>query len=72
MEVPPERVAAAIVRAVRRDRFEVVYPRSMRLTLLAQRIAPRWFRRGVALYYRTIERRISRSEDGSRRPARGV
>jgi len=61
MEVPPERVAAAIVRAVRRDRFEVVYPRSMRLTLLAQRIAPTWFRRGVALYYRTIERRISRS-----------
>jgi len=72
MEVPPARVAAAIVRAVRRDRFEVVYPRSMRLTLLAQRVAPTWFRRGVALYYRTIERRISRSEDGPRRPARGV
>jgi hypothetical protein len=35
MEVPPDRVASATVRAVRRDRFEVVYPRSMRLALLA-------------------------------------
>jgi len=70
MEVPPERVAAAILRAVRRDRFEVVHPRSMRLTLLAQRIAPTWFRRGVGLYYRTIERRISRSEASCPRPSR--
>ena len=60
MEMPPDRVAAAIVRAVRDDRFEVVTPTSMRAALLAQRVAPRLFRRGVARYWRALEPRIGR------------
>src|SRR5207249_3112090 len=39
MEIPPERVAEAIVRAVGRDRFEVVDRASMRAALLVQRAA---------------------------------
>ena len=54
MEVPPERVARAILRAVRGDRFEVVAPLTMRLPLLLQRMAPRFFRRGVARFYRRV------------------
>ncbi len=54
MEVPPERVARAILRAVRRDRFEVVAPLTMRLPLLLQRMAPRFFRRGVTRFYRRV------------------
>jgi NAD(P)-dependent dehydrogenase (short-subunit alcohol dehydrogenase family) len=54
MEIPPERVAEAIVGAVRQDRFEVVDRLSMRAALLVQRAAPRLFRRGVARYWRAI------------------
>lgn len=61
MEIPPDRVAQAIVRAVRRDRFEVVDRVSMRAALLVQRVAPRLFRRGVARYWRALEPRIGRS-----------
>jgi 2-hydroxycyclohexanecarboxyl-CoA dehydrogenase len=59
MAVPPDRVAAAIVRAVRRDRFEVVDRVSMRAALLVQRAVPRLFRRGVARYWRALERRLA-------------
>ncbi len=59
METPPDRVAAAIVRAVRKDRFEVVDRASMRAALLVQRAAPRLFRRGVARYWRALEPRIA-------------
>jgi NAD(P)-dependent dehydrogenase (short-subunit alcohol dehydrogenase family) len=60
MEQPPERVARAIVRALRSDRFEVVSPRSMRAVLLLQRVAPRLFRRGIGWYYtRLLEPRIA-------------
>jgi len=59
MEQPPERVAKAIVRAVRTGRFEVVAPAYMRVVLLLQRIAPGLFRRGVGRYYtRLVEPRI--------------
>src|SRR5439155_508066 len=51
MDIPPERVADAIARALRKDRFEVVEPASMRAALLVQRAAPRLFRRGVARYW---------------------
>jgi NAD(P)-dependent dehydrogenase (short-subunit alcohol dehydrogenase family) len=62
MEVPPERVAEAIVRAVSRDRFEVVDRASMRATLLVQRAVPRLFRWGVGRYWRTLEPRIATPE----------
>ncbi len=59
MEQPPERVARAIMRAVRSGRFEVVAPGYMRAVLLLQRIAPALFRRGVGRYYtRLVEPRI--------------
>lgn len=54
MELPPDRVARAILRAVRRERFEVVVPAYMRAVLLLQRISPALFRRGVARYYRRL------------------
>jgi len=60
MEVPPDRVAAAIVRAVCKDRFEVVDRASMRAALLVQRATPRLFRRGVVRYWRALEPRIAR------------
>jgi NAD(P)-dependent dehydrogenase (short-subunit alcohol dehydrogenase family) len=63
MEVPPERIARAIVRAVRRDRFEVVEPPSMRAALLVQRAAPALFRRGVARYWRALESHITGRAD---------
>jgi hypothetical protein len=58
MEIPPDRVAEAIMRAVRKDRFEVVDRATMRAALLVQRAAPRLFRRGVARYWRALEPRI--------------
>jgi NAD(P)-dependent dehydrogenase (short-subunit alcohol dehydrogenase family) len=59
MELPPEQVARAIMRAVRADRFEVVAPAYMRAVLLLQRLAPGLFRRGVGRYYaRLVEPRI--------------
>ncbi|MBI2168659.1 MAG: SDR family oxidoreductase [Actinobacteria bacterium] len=70
MEVPPERVAAAVVRGIRRNRFEVVYPRHMRATLLFQRVNRTLFRWGVGRYYRTVEGRISRT--GAQPAARGA
>ena len=66
MEIPPERVAEAIVRAVGRDRFEVVDRASMRAALLVQRAAPRLFRRGVARYWRALEPLIGRGAPASR------
>jgi len=60
MDIPPERVADAIARALRKDRFEVVEPASMRAALLVQRAAPRLFRRGVARYWRALEPRLGR------------
>ncbi len=61
MEVPPERIARAILRALRRGRFEVVSPASMRWTLVLQRLAPRAFRLGVKRFYRKVfEPRIAR------------
>ena len=60
MEVPPDRVAEIILRAVCKDRFEVVTPVSMRAALLVQRAAPGLFRRGVARYWRALEPRIGR------------
>jgi meso-butanediol dehydrogenase/(S,S)-butanediol dehydrogenase/diacetyl reductase len=61
MEVPPDQVAAVIVRAIRKNRFEVVERMSMRAALLVQRAAPRLFRRGVARYWRALEPHIGRS-----------
>ena len=59
MEIPPERVARAILRGVRANRFEIVCPWNMRIPLLLYRIAPGLFRRGVEIfYYRKIEGRI--------------
>jgi NAD(P)-dependent dehydrogenase (short-subunit alcohol dehydrogenase family) len=60
LEVPPDRIAEAIVRSIRKGRFEVVEPASMRLALLVQRAAPALFRRGVARYWRSLEPRIAR------------
>lgn len=54
MEVAPERVARAIVRGIRRDRFEIVAPFEMRAVLLFQRLAPSWFRAGVRRFYRRV------------------
>ena len=63
MEIPPERVAEAILRAIRRDRFDVVVPAYMRAALLLQRAAPALFRRGVRRYYlRMIEPRVGGSK----------
>ena len=59
MEVPPDRVARAVVRAIRRGSFDVVVPAYMRAVLLLQRLAPTFFRRGVRQYYtRVLEPRI--------------
>jgi 2-hydroxycyclohexanecarboxyl-CoA dehydrogenase len=58
MEISPERVAETVVRAVRRDRFEVVDRVSMRAALLAQRVAPRLFRWGVSRYWRALESQL--------------
>ncbi len=59
MEIPPDRVARAILRGVRAGRFEVVCPWNMKIPLLLYRIAPGLFRKGVELfYYRQIEGRI--------------
>lgn len=61
MEVPPERVARAILRGVRADRFEVVCPWNMRIPMLLYRMVPGLFRRGVEVfYYRSIEGRIGK------------
>lgn len=62
IEVPPERVARTILRAVQAGRFEVVAPGYMRAVLLLQRIAPGVFRREVGRYYATlVEPRIAAS-----------
>lgn len=61
MEVPPGSVADAIIRAVRRDRFEVVDRLSMRAALVLQRAVPGLFRRGVGRYWRLLEPRIRAS-----------
>jgi len=64
MEIPPERVAAAILRAVRHERFEVVVPRWMRWSLRLQRLAPRLFRRGVKrFYWDPLEARLRSAAD---------
>ncbi len=54
LEVPPERVARAIVRGIRRGRAQVVAPASMRAVLLLQRLAPRLFQIGVNRFYRRV------------------
>ncbi len=58
-DVPPDRVARAVVRAIRRGSFDVVVPASMRAVLLLQRLSPALFRRGVCQYHtRVLEPRI--------------
>jgi NAD(P)-dependent dehydrogenase (short-subunit alcohol dehydrogenase family) len=65
MEIPPEQVARAILRAVERERFEVTVPLQMRLVLLLQRVAPGLFRRGVKRFYRKVlEPLISERAEG--------
>ncbi|MFQ5666803.1 MAG: SDR family NAD(P)-dependent oxidoreductase [Candidatus Binatia bacterium] len=60
MEVPPERVAAAIVRAVRRERFDVVEPCYLRPPVVLNRLFPNFFRHQLyRSYYRPLEPRIS-------------
>ena len=61
LEIPPERVAARIVRAVLRDRAEVVVPWHMRVPLFLNRLFPRLWRRWMYWsYYRRLEPRIRR------------
>ncbi len=72
LESPPERVARAIVRAIERDRFELVVPLSMRMTLWLQRLAPGFFRRGVGRFYRRVfEPRIA-ARDAKAQAKRGA
>jgi short-subunit dehydrogenase len=61
MEIPPERVASAVLRAVVRERSDVVVPAYLRAPLLLNRLFPRLFRRWVEWsYYRGLEPRIRR------------
>jgi NAD(P)-dependent dehydrogenase (short-subunit alcohol dehydrogenase family) len=59
MEVQPSRMAEVICKALSRDRHVVVYPMSMRASLIAQQLAPGPFRWGVARYWRRLAPRVS-------------
>jgi uncharacterized protein len=61
--VSPEFVSAAVIKAIEKDRFEVVLPRSLALICWIKRMTPNLFR---AVLDRTFRARLTRqSQDGS-------
>jgi short-subunit dehydrogenase len=71
--VAPERVAAAVVRAVERDLPHVLVPRSLRLAVLARHVAPSFTRWATGVAFRSeLTALAARVGGGETDPARSA